>query len=117
MQMVMVESDKLRKVANYVATCQALLKKHAATEGAIRLRAPKVVEAMVNSNLVSTHLKDAKVAEFVESPEAMCEAVEKMASLTGERKPTGKGVDAPMEKDADHAESANSQFERHFLGG
>lgn len=117
MSMVLVEADKLRKVANYVAASQEVLKKQDAMDEALRVRAPQVVDALVSQGLISSHLKASKVNAFIENPVELCDAIEKVASLTSvERRSTGQGVDGPLEKGAEVVMSADAQFAADMLG-
>jgi hypothetical protein len=113
--MVLMDSDKLRKIANYIAASQEIIRKQASQEAGLRERVPQVIDTLVGQGLVSQHLKASKTDELVENPVELCGEVEKVAALTL-RKPVGEGVDGEFDKEAGHAETANELFERRIMG-
>lgn len=79
--MILVDLDKLRKMAVYVGATQEVITKHAALEDRLRSIAPTLVDVMVQQGHLSTHLKESKLQSFVDNPQVMCEDMEKIASM------------------------------------
>jgi len=106
MALMLVDSEKLRKMANYVAATQKVIEKQAAVEGALTEKAPQVADILVREGLLESNLKESQVAEFVENPEILCTAVEKVASLDKRAVEMGTSVESmPIE-----SKSANDVF-------
>ena len=78
---VIYDSNKLRKVVEYVGATQAALAKAAQRDNALATRAPQVVDALIAQGLLSPHLKEAKVKALVNNPVEILETLEKTAAL------------------------------------
>lgn len=78
---VIYDSDKLRKVVDYVGATQAVLSKVAQRDKALAERAPQVVNALIAQGLLSPHLKEAKVKALIDNPVEILETLEKTAAL------------------------------------
>ena len=65
---VQIEADKLKKIANYVASAQDIIREYSAIKEAVATKAPGVVDKLVEQGLVSPHLKEAKLQELTDSP-------------------------------------------------
>ena len=90
--MMLVESSKLRKIANYVGEAQDIIQKHSSLVGKLQSVAPELVDSLVRQGQLSTHRKESKLKSIVDNPEELCEAITKLASL--ESAPSmGAGVD------------------------
>jgi len=98
--MMLIDSEKLRKVANYVAASQAVIEKQASQEKALKEGTTKVADALVRVGLLSEHLRDKKAAELAEDPAGMCAEVEKLASTESKAASLGKGIEADSDKPA-----------------
>ena len=114
MTMMLIGSDKLRKVANYVAAAQKVIEKQASVDATIREKAPEVASALVRQGLLSEHLKASKVQAFIDNPASLCEAVQEMAA-NEHSQPMGGGVSTPQEKAASH-KSADQVFVDRLMG-
>ena len=102
--MLLIESGKLRKIANFVAAAQEVIQKHAATEKALQSKAPEIVDTLVRQGFISEHLKESKVKSLVDNPVELCDAIEKMAALEPAPslgQPAVKEAAAKTEKTAD----------------
>ena len=113
MTMMLIESDKLRKTANYVAAAQKVIEKQAATEAALREQAPEVADALVRQGLLSEHLKAAKTQAFIDNPAELCSAVHEMASQDNSQS-LGSGSSEAQTKEASQ-QSANDVFVERLM--
>jgi hypothetical protein len=105
------DSAKLRKIAEFVSAAQGKLEKLAAVERELAVRAPQVVDQLIEQGVLSQHMKQATVKAF-SNPVEILATLKKTASLVS-RKPLGEGSN---EQQARRPETANDAFARHFLG-
>jgi hypothetical protein len=112
MTMMLIESDNLRKVANYVAAAQKVIEKQAAQDAAVREKAPEVADVLVRQGLLSEHLKAAKAQAFINDPVELCSAVQDMAAQ--DKQSIGGGVEQPQTKEASQ-KSANDVFVERLM--
>lgn len=109
--MVPFPVDKLRKIAEYVGRIQPILEKVSAWERKLAGDIPGVVDALVANDLLSAHLKSAKVKELTADPSSVFGVLRKTASLVS--KPMGRGI--PAEADASMEKSADQLFEDRIM--
>ena len=108
---VLYDTDKLRKVAEYVGAAQSTLDKVAQSEAAIATRAPQVVDTLIAQGLLSPHLKEAKVKALINNPAEILETLDKTAALVA---PVALGNGD--EKSAElSAPSADEAFEARLM--
>ena len=108
---VLYDTDKLRKVAQFVGAAQSELDKVAQRDSAIAARAPQVVDTLIAQGLLSPHLKEAKVKALINNPAEILETLEKTAALVA---PVTLGNGE--EKSAEHMDpSADEVFENRLM--
>ena len=108
---VLFDTDKLRKVVQYVGQTQPILEKVAAQETAMAARIPEVVDTLVRQGLLSPHLKAAKAKELSNNPVGILDLLEKTAALVV-TKSLGSGNGEAVDK----VKSANQVFEDRLMG-
>ena len=106
---MLIESDQLRKVANFVSAAQKVIEKQASDDSALREQAPKVADALVRQGLLSEHLKAAKAQTFIDNPAELCSAVQDMAAQDNQS--LGGGVE-PQAKEASQQTADDTFVER-----
>ena len=111
MSNVTYDLEKLRKIADYVGSAQPILEKTAQVEATLRERAPQVVDTLVSQGLLSPHLKEAKVKEFIENPVEILAVLNKTAALVS-TKTVGGGEGSASTKEA----TANEAFLSRLVG-
>ena len=111
MSKIIVDSETLKKTANYVAATQPIVEQFATLKGVLAKRASAVVDQMISRGIVSEHLKEAKVQKLVADPAELMEQIEKVASFHKEAS-IGTGVPRPMPLE----KTANEKFRTAILG-
>ena len=108
---VLYDTDKLRKVAEFVGAAQSELSKVAQRDEALASRAPAVVDTLIAQGLLSPHLKEAKVKALISNPAEILDTLDKTAALVA---PAALGTGD--EKSAEHiAPTANQAFEDRLM--
>ena len=107
---VTYDTEKLKKVAQYVGASRKIIEKAASDEAVFNKRVPQVVAAMVEQGLVSPHLKEAKIKALLNNPTELLETIEKMAELV-----PAPSMGSGSEKVEERAD-ANSVFENRLFG-
>jgi hypothetical protein len=107
---MLIDSSKLRAIANFVAGAQDVIRKHAELEKALSDKAPQLVDILIRSGQVSQHMKEAKAKSIVDNPEALCEAITKIAEFEPASS-IGQGVTLPTGDSELVEKSADKVFE------
>jgi hypothetical protein len=116
--MTLVSADTVRKIATYIKEAQASLieaDEMKKTLSAFDTMAEKAAETLVNANMLSEHLKAAKVDEFRSNPSKVLEDLEKAAAAAAVVEPVGTAAkEASFVQDEEL--SADNKFAQSFLG-